>query len=774
MCFWFSVLAAVPLAAQVSVLTYQYDNSRAGANLQETALSPANVNPGQFGKLFSYPVDGYVYGQPLLVPDVNVPGKGVHNVVFVVTEHDSVYAFDADSNTGPNAAPLWHDSFINAAAGVTTVPSQDTGCDQIVPEIGITSTPVIDPQSGNLYVVAMTKEAAAGGTAYVHRLHALDLASGAEKSVSPVVIQATYQGSGEGGSTLVFNARNYKQRPGLLLLNGIVYTAWSSHCDLGPYHGWIIGYDAQTLRQVSVYNSTPNGNEGSFWAGGAAPAADAAGNIYVVTGNGSFDYASGGPDLGESYIKLSTTGGLGVAGYFTPFNYQPLNDSDTDTGSAGVALLPDDAGSSAHPHLMVGAGKEGRIYLLDRDQPGALQAGSDMQIVESIPGVINSVFGNPAYFNHTIYFCAANDQMKAFPISQAHMATSEASRSDVQFGFPGCVPTVSANGTGTAGIVWAIDPAGVLRAYDAANLAREIYNSSANTARDALGAAVKFSVPAVANGKIYAGTQTSLVVYGLLGGGGAVPAAANAASGDRSALAPGSIVSIYGQSLAQSTASAGTFPLPNVLGGATVTVNGAPVPLLYASAAQINFQMPFGIAPGAAQVAVTVNGAAAGSTTVNVQPVAPGIFLLDSDRAAALNPDNSINSADNAAAAGSPLMLFATGLGAVAPSVTAGTQTPDAPLSQTAATVTASIGGQPATVLFAGLAPGFAGLYQVNVCGPGAACRRLSRADFRRRGGQQRRHHQHSLSATAGRARLVRLSRRQAPDAAGRPAPRAR
>ena len=234
---WVVLLAAVcPLAAQVSVLTYQYDVSRAGANLKETVLNPANVNAAQFGKLFSDPVDGYVYAQPLYVPAVDIPGKGLHNVVFVATEHDSVYAFDADSS----GSPLWQANFLNGPAGVTTVPYEDTGCDQIAPEIGITSTPVIDAQTGTLYTVAMTKE---NGT-YVHRLHALDITTGEERSGSPVTVQATYPGTGEGGTTLTFHAKDYKQRPGLLLLNGVVYTGWSSHCDLGQYHGWLIGYDA--------------------------------------------------------------------------------------------------------------------------------------------------------------------------------------------------------------------------------------------------------------------------------------------------------------------------------------------------------------------------------------------------------------------------------------------------------------------------------------------------------------------------------------------------
>ena len=269
-------------------------------------LAPSNVNASAFGQLFKAPVDGEIYGQPLYLPNVTVPGFGSHNVVFVVTEHDSVYAFDADIGS-----PLWHVSFLGQ--GVTTVPAADVGCAQIAPEIGITSTPVIDPSSGTIYVVAMTKETTGSGVSYVHRLHALDVTSGAEKPGSPTVIQATYPGTGEGGTTLVFNPKNYKQRPGLLLLNGTIYAGFSSHCDIGVYHGWLMGYDASSLQQTTVYNSTPDANGASFWQGGSAPAADAAGNIFIVSANGSFDYATSGPDLGESYIKVTSTGGLAAA-----------------------------------------------------------------------------------------------------------------------------------------------------------------------------------------------------------------------------------------------------------------------------------------------------------------------------------------------------------------------------------------------------------------------------------------------------------------------------
>jgi hypothetical protein len=382
-----------------------------------------------------------------------------------------------------------------------------------VPEIGITSTPVIDRAAGTIYVVAMTKERGE----FVHRLHALDVATGAERPSSPVRVQASYPGTGDGGTTVALIPRNYKQRPGLLLLNGVVYTAWSSHCDAATYHGWLIGYDAQTLRQVSVYNNTPNGVAASFWAGGAAPAADDAGNIYVVGGNGTFNYALGGADLGESYIKLASSGGLAVEDYFTPFNFQQLNEDDADVGSAGVVLIGDEAGSAAHPHLMFGVGKEGRYYLLDRDNMGQWQAGSDSQIVATTGAYANSgLFGNPAYFNHSLYLCSTGMPMTANSIYDAVLSVAPTSQTNSRFDYPGCVPTISANGTDDA-IVWATESAPALHAWDANNLAIELYSSNLNAARDGMGPYVKFTLPTVANGKVYVGTQNSLEVYGLLG-----------------------------------------------------------------------------------------------------------------------------------------------------------------------------------------------------------------------------------------------------------------
>lgn len=495
------LLYALSLRAQVSVLTYHNDLARTGQNLAESALTPATVSSDQFGPLFTNNVDGQVYAQPLYVSGLHIPGKGVHNVVFVTTEHDSVYAFDADRR----AAPLWHVNFTHPELGVWTASAESLECDSIAPEIGITGTPVIDSATGTLYVVAMTSEQSPFN--YIHRLHALDLASGAERKGSPIEIQASTKGTGDGNTIVRFQPELYKQRTGLLLLNGVVYTAWSSHCDGGLYHGWLIGYDARTLRQVAVYTSTPDWYSGSFWQGGAAPAADGSAYVYIVSGNGIFTADHGGSDLGESIIKLSTTNGLQVADYFTPFNNVMLSEKELDLGSSGALLLPDVAGSPTHPHLLVSGSKEGRIYLIDRDNMGHFQAGGDNQIVQSLVLAVGPVFGMPIYFNNQVYFSAAGDTLKAFSIENGVLSEKPVSKSLTTFAFPGSVPSISATGTQN-GIVWLIDSAAQLRAFDATDLRKELY-------RGKVGSYVKFSTPTIANGKVYVGTMNNLVVFGL-------------------------------------------------------------------------------------------------------------------------------------------------------------------------------------------------------------------------------------------------------------------
>jgi hypothetical protein len=500
----------------VNVLTYHNDIGRTGQNLAETVLTPANVNAAGFGKLFTDPVDGAVYAQPLYVSGVAVPGQGTFNLLFVATEHDSVYAFNADV-PGP---ALWHDRFINPGAGVTTVSSADLISGAIGPEVGITGTPVIDPRTNTLYVVAFTKEVSGTTTTYVQRLHALDLATGAEKLGGPVVIQASVPGSGQGssGAMVSFNAFKQNQRPGLLLEGGVVWIAWASFDDHEPYHGWVIGYSAQTLQQVAVFNTTPQGGLGGIWESGDGPAADAAGNLYVVTGNGTFDASSATPpnqDYGDSFLELTpTAGGVTVASSFTPFNQATLDARDEDLGSGGVVLLPDQPGPN--PHLLVGAGKEGKIYLLNRDSLGGFNPSVD-NVVQELPQALTTTFSTPAYFNSQVYWGSVGDTLKAFTLAGGLLSASPASQSSTQFGYPGTTPSISANGSAD-GIVWAVQngSTAVLRAYDAGNLATELYDSNQAGVRDLPGSGVKFVVPTIASGKVYVGTQAGAAVFGLL------------------------------------------------------------------------------------------------------------------------------------------------------------------------------------------------------------------------------------------------------------------
>jgi uncharacterized protein (TIGR03437 family) len=706
------VLLAVSAQSQVAVTTYRNNLSRSGENLQETILTPANVTPAQFGKLFSHPLDGQVYAQPLYLPLVSIPGKGIHNVVFLATAHDTVYAFDADSNTGPNAAPLWQVTLANAAAGERPATVSDVlNCNSMTPEIGITGTPVIDTATGTLYAIAVT----VSGTDFIHRLHALDIATGAERPGSPVIIDAFVPGTGDGivsRTGVPFHPYLQKNRAGLLLLNGVIYTAWTSYCDAGPYHGWILGYDAATLQQVSVFNSSPNAWQASFWMGGAAPAADSDGNIFVVSGNGVFDAHLNGTDYGDTFLKLSSAGGLKIADYFTPFNQDYLNTADLDLGSSAALLLPDAAGSSAHRHLLVSAGKEGRIYLLDRDQMGHFNPDGDAQIVQSLEGAIGQSYGSPAYFNNTVYFSASNDRLKAFPISGGQLSASPASQSPQAFGYPGTAPTVSANGS-TNGIVWLLEGGygGTLHAYDATNVANELYNSQMKASRDSLGSFVRFTVPTVANGKVYAGTGNSLAVFGLLNQPPqpSLSAAVNAASFQPGPVAPGSLISIFGLNLTPNT----TPP--------TLLINGLAAPLQFVSPTQINAQVPFETPVGPTTAELRLPAMPPAAIQLQIAPAAPGIFASAPNQGAIQNADGSPNTPGNPAPAGSLVAVYLTGQGAVEPPVATAAPAPAAPFARAAYPVTATVRGQAADVTFAGLSPGSVGLFQVNLRLPSIA-----------------------------------------------------
>lgn len=505
-------------SAPAQVTTSQYDNLRTGATLNEKTLTPQNVNAQQFGKLGAFKVDGAVYAQPLFLPAVEIPGKGKHDVLFVATEHDSVYAFDAYR---PTDAPLWQVSLLDKKAGEETVPARDVQCPFIQPEVGITSTPVIDLQSGTLYVLARTMNGhLLGENQYLQRLHALAITNGAEKFGGPVQIAASVRGKGDGSKNgeVRFDALKENPRAPLLLVSNTVYLSWGSSCDVDPYHGWVMAYDAQTLVQKAVLNMTPDGSEGGIWGSDTGLGADAGGNVYVATGNGTFDAASGGQEYGNSMLKLGLDGSsLVVRDYFTPFNQAQLNDGDADLGSSGPLLLPDQPG--AHRHLLLQPTKGSVIYLIDRDQMGQFHVEGDA-VVQRIR-MAGGGYGAMAYWNGHVYFACSDDRLRDYALGNGQLKLR--SSSSIRFANPGATPSVSADGSRNA-VVWAIatktwngpaQPA-VLYAFDANNLSEPIYTSEQNSKRDRAALATRFVIPLVLNGRVYFGARDEVEVYGLL------------------------------------------------------------------------------------------------------------------------------------------------------------------------------------------------------------------------------------------------------------------
>ena len=512
------------------VLTYHNDNARSGVDSSETILMPTDVNSSTFGKVGFDAVDGKVDAQPLYVAGVSIPGKGTQNVLYVATENDSVYAFDADTG-----AKLWQVSML----GPGEVPSDPVHGNQVTPEIGITATPVIDLNTDTMYVVAMSKLVSGTSTTYIQRIHALDITSGADKVAPKSIDQSiTYPGSGPGGNgtDVIFNPMQYKERDALLLVNGVVYTSWASHSDVAPYTGWVIGFNANNLSLASVLNIDPNGaptssllsdgSGNSFWNSGGGPAADAAGNIYNLSANGPFDPAlnpAGFPangDYGDSFLKFTPTpGGLTVSDYFTVYNQQNYANDDEDIGSSGLTLVDVTDSSGTSHQLMIGSGKDGNIYVVDTNNMGKFNPTLN-NVYQVLPGaVVGGEFGSPVAFNGQVYFGGVGATLCAFQFVNGKLQATPASQSSNTFGYPGTTPSISSNGNAN-GIVWAIDDGNstaVLYAYDATNLSTMLYNSNqAPNGRDSVGPSNKFITPTIANGKVYVATADGVAVFGLL------------------------------------------------------------------------------------------------------------------------------------------------------------------------------------------------------------------------------------------------------------------
>ena len=522
--------AKVYVSNYAGMFTYQNDNQRTGQNTSEIALTPANVNQTTFGKLFTYALDGYVRAQPLYMANLLIPGQGYHNLVFVATEHNSVYAYDAD---GLQAAPIWQVSFNNAAAGISSIPSAafQATCDYCAfqPEWGITATPVIDPATNTIYVEARTQQVIGSVTSYFHTLHALDVTTGEEKFGGPIVIQASAPGSGDGsvGGTITFDPFWEMIRSALLFSNGTVYLAASSLGDSGPYHGWVLGYSAATgvLQQTGVWVSTPNGSMGGIWQDGAGLSADSDGNIYFTTGNGTFDVDTGGVDYSESAVKLTpnpVTGALSLADFFTPYDQATLNTYDWDLSSAGLTILPDQT-TGAYSHLALTGGKEGTLYLLNRDGMGGYNSSSNGQIVQEVVGAIrgsvphqavDGVWNEASYWNGYVYIFGLHDVLKVFSLTNGLLSTTALNKGTIQMNAP--LAVISANGNANP-IIWVLQwERSFLRAYKYNNMTAQIYGTNQNPTRDGLDGHTAKTQPIVANGRVFVGTSTNLDIYGLL------------------------------------------------------------------------------------------------------------------------------------------------------------------------------------------------------------------------------------------------------------------
>jgi hypothetical protein len=510
------------------VLTYHNNSSLTAANLTETQLTPDNVNSDSFGKLRSLQVDGQIYAQPLYVPGLrfNKHGRIVkRNMAYIATQNDTVYAYDAD-----RGSLIWHIAAYNKKMGDKPVPAEDTGSDDITPQIGITSTPVIDKSTNTIYVVAKIKRGDGDSAVYAQRLWAFDLSTGAKKFGGQTILRATVSGDGNAAvnGKISFDPLIENQRSALVLSNGVVYIAFASHGDMGPYHGWLLGYSASNVtQQVAVWNNTPAGSAGGIWQSGAGPSVDSDGNLFLVTGNGTFSSNTGGADFGESIVRIPQTGGsLAPADSFTPFNHDDLDARDFDLGSTGALLLPDVGGD--HPHEALFGSKEGKLYLVDRDNLGGFDPNADnvVQIVGpggqvNDPNARDGIFMTPSYFNGQVFFSSVNGTLAALNVEADGTLSDSGNATTQTFPYPGANPSISANGSNN-GIVWVLtkrdDGRAVLQAYNASTLGDPIYTSEDAGDRDVPGGNyVKFTSPTIADGKAMIGTGNEFDVYGLLG-----------------------------------------------------------------------------------------------------------------------------------------------------------------------------------------------------------------------------------------------------------------
>jgi len=709
---------------QVNVLTGNYNNQRTNANLQETILTPANVNSNSFGMIGTFPVDGQIFAQPLYATGVQIAGQGARNVVYVATMHNSVYAIDADAPQ--STVPLWH---LNLGP---SVPSSLLNFSDILPETGILSTPVIDLTKQAIYVVSDTLQN--GGP--VFQIHALSLSDGHEMFAGPVVISATVQGSGAASyfGTLQFDPMLHLQRPALALSKGIVYVSFGSHADGGDYHGWILGYDSSNLKsQVSVINLSPNGAGAAVWQSGRGPAIDHSGNLYIASGNGDFD---GSSSFGESVIKLSSD--LKVLDYYTPNEWADLNENDWDLGATGVILVP---GTNS---VLTGA-KSGLLFLIN----GAMgHLGPDnTSTVQSVQVNQWGMFDFALWNNSKgpiVYEYEPYGSLQAFQIVDGKITAKALSQNvpDIPSQFAGIAVTAN-GGTDGTGIVWETTGdyssrlvPGTLHALDASDLSNELWNSNMVPGRDTLGRFAKFVAPTVVNGRVYAPTfSNSLAIYGLLASGNAaggppqITSVANGASFLADAVSPGEVLAIFGANLGPSQLTNlqtnADGQVTNTLANTQILFDGVTAPMLYTSANQMGAIVPFATAGPTTQVVVSSQGQSSAPMTMTVLPATPALFSLDGTGGgpgAILNQDGSLNSSGNPADRGSIVVLYGTGAGQTNPAGNDGQISARLPLPTPVLPVSIFIDGQPAEVVYAGAAPGMVqGVIQINARVPATA-----------------------------------------------------